>query len=148
MSTVVSTNLLDAVFKVRQGENRAAALELIDRETNTVIKQADITRIVYTIFRRGVKNTIQLNPPPDEPIEGHINREIPVTSAIRDDPTEDPIDGVRYNFLYIIPCIDEEGNDITPFTESGANYDMVIRFIPFIGGDKYAIQKTIRIECI
>lgn len=147
MSTVVSTDLLDAVFKVRQGENRAAALELIDRETNTVIKKADIHRIVYTIYKRGQVSSIQLTPPPDVPVEGHIDREIPVAESIRDDPAEDPIDGVKYNFLFIIPCIDEEGNDITPFTESGAKYDMVIRFIPFIGGTKYAMQKTIRIEC-
>ena len=71
-----------------------------------------------------------------------------IASAIRDDPFEDPIDGVKYNFLFIIPCLDESENDITPFTESGAVYDMVIRFIPFIGGNKYAIQKTIRIECV
>ena len=146
MSTVI--DLFDAVYRVRQGENRAAALHLIDRDNGTVIKQADIRKIVYTIFRRGEQQTIQLTPSPDVPVSGHINREIPVSDCIRDDPPVDPIDGVAYNFLFIIPTVDENDNDITPFTVAGAKYDMVIRFFPAIGGKKYVANKTIRIECV
>jgi len=139
-------DLLDAVIRVRQGENRAAALELINRINGQVVKQAEIASISYTIFRRGIRHTINMSLPEDTPVEGHIDREIPVASII-DDPQPDPLDNVSYNFIYIIPCLDESENDITPFTESGATYDMVIRFIP-VAGIPYAMQRTIRIECV
>jgi len=147
MSTIV--DLLDAVYRVRQGENRAAALEIIDRASNTgeLLKQGDFISISYTIFKRGIRHTITMSPPPSEPVEGHIDVDIPVATSIRDDPIVDPIDNRKYNFLFIIPVIDENGEDITPFTESGATYDMVIRFIPSQGGNRYAMQRTIRIEC-
>jgi len=141
-------DLLDAVIRVRQGENRAAALELINRVNGRVVKQAEIASISYTIFRRAFQHTIQnmMTPPVDTPVEGHIDREIPVESII-DDPQPDPLDNVPYNFIYVIPCLDEMENDITPFTVAGATYDMVIRFIP-VAGIPYAMQRTIRIECV
>ena len=144
MSTV---SLLDDTYVVRQGENRAAALVLINRETGVSLKQADIVRITYSIIKRGQPTGTNAPPPPDKPITGHIDAEIPVAECIRDNPPTDPIDGKLYNFLYVIPCMDGEENDITPFTEAGAIYDMVIRFFPFVGGPKYVMQKTIRIEC-
>ena len=144
MSTV---NLADATYIVRQGENRAAALRLIERDTDTVLKRQDIESMSYTIFRRGTQRSIQMTTPTDEPVPGHIDREIPVNESIRDDPQPDPFDGVAYNFLHIIRCVEDDGTDITPFTEAGAVYDMVIRIFPFIGGKKYAMQRTIRIEC-
>ena len=92
-------DLLDAVIRVRQGENRAAALELINRINGQVVKQAEIASISYTIFRRGIRHTINMSLPEDTPVEGHIDREIPVASII-DDPQPDPLDNVSYNFIY------------------------------------------------
>jgi hypothetical protein len=146
MSSIVE--LFDAIYRVRQGENQAAALEIIDCETGTVIKQADLRKIVYSIIRRGDQQTIQLTPAADVPVPGHIDREIPVAECIRDNPPVDPIDNVAYNFLFIIPTVDENDKDISPFTVSGAKYDMVIRFFPALGGRKYVANKTIRIECV
>ena len=144
MSTV---DLLDDVFIVRQGENRAAALIVINRETGDTIKQADLAGITYSIIRRGQPTGTNAPPPPDEPVEGHTEIDVPVNLSIRDNPPIDPIDGRQYNFLFIIPCVDAAGNDITPFNQVGAIYDMVIRFVPFIGGPRYVMQRTIRIEC-
>jgi hypothetical protein len=84
----------------------------------------------------------------DEPLPGHTDREISVESCIRDNPPTDPIDNVAYNFLFIIPSVDENEEDITPFTESGVIYDMVIRFFPTLGGPKYVTTRTIRVECV
>ncbi|MDR1493141.1 MAG: hypothetical protein LBT05_10520 [Planctomycetaceae bacterium] len=139
------TNLLDAIYKIRQGENRAVALKIIDRITGSMIGQADIANIHYTIVKRAKLMSVQTTLPPDEIVEGHHNVEIPI-SAIRDNPTTDPIDNVVYNFIFIIPCLDDDNHDITPFTECGATYDVMIRFVPVVGGGKNAVVKTIRIE--
>ena len=143
----MSSSLIDATYKVRQGENRAAALRLIDRETGTVIKQSDLSKVTYSIIKRGERHTIQIGTPPDVPLPDHTDVEIPVTSCIRDNPPVDPIDNVAYNFLFIIPAVDDAGNDIVPFTEAGATYDFIVRFFPSVGGPKYVATRTIRIEC-
>ena len=146
MNTVI--DLFDAIYRVRQGENRAAALRLIDRENGTDIKQADLQRVTYSIIKRGQPTGTNAPTPPDVPLPDHTDVEIPVTGCIRDNPPVDPIDNVAYNFLFIIPAEDGNGNDIVPFTEAGAIYDVILRFFPSVGGPKYVATRTIRVECV
>ena len=144
----MSRSLIDDEYRVRQGENRAAALRLIDRENGTVIKQADLSRVEYSIIRRGQPTGTNAPTPPDEPLPKHTDVEIPVDACIRDNPPVDPIDNIAYNFLFIIPAVDSGGNDIVPFTEAGAIYDVIFRFFPSVGGQKYVATRTIRVECV
>jgi len=144
----MSTGLIDDEYRVRQGENRAAALRLIDRETGTVIKQSDLSRVTYSIIKRGQRFTLNQTVQPDEPLPDHTDVEIPVASCIRDHPPVDPIDNIAYNFLFIIPAVDAGGNDIVPFTEQGAIYDFIVRFFPSVGGPKFVATRTIRVECV
>jgi len=138
----------DAIFRVVRGENRAIALRVTERETDRPLFRSDIRRVTYSIAKRGLQSTIQLGPPTSTPIVGHTNVEIPVAECIRDNPPVDPIDGVAYNFLYIIPTVDENDNDISPFTEVGTTYDVSVRFFPYIGGRKFTSVRTVRVECI
>ena len=139
----MSHNLIDDEYRVRQGENKAAVLVLIDRENGTVIKQADLNKVAYSIVKRGQPTGTSAPQPPDVPLPDHTDVEIPVAACIRDNPPIDLIDNVAYNFLFIIPAVDAEWNDITPFTEAGAIYDLMIRFFPSFGGPKYVITRTI-----
>lgn len=144
----MSHSLIDAEIKVRQGENRAAVMHLINRDNGDVLKKWDIASVKYTIIKRGQSHTTFMEAPPDEPLADHTNVEIPVESCIRDDPPVDPIDNVKYNFRFVIPAVNENYEDISPFTESGAIYDVIFTFFPSVGGPKYVATRTIRVECI
>ena len=144
----MSHSLIDDEYRVRQGENRAAALRLIDRENGTVIKEADLHKVTYSIIKRGQPTGTSAPTPPDEPLPDHTDVEIPVGACIRDNPPTDPINNVQYNFLFIIPAVDTSGNDIVPFQEAGAIYDVILRFFPSVGGKKFVATRTIRVECV
>ena len=88
------------------------------------------------------------NTVPDEPLPDHTDVEIPVTLCISDDPDVDVFDNVAYNFKFIIPAVNDGFDDISPFTEAGAIYDVIFKFFPSIGGPRYVTTHTIRVECL
>jgi len=108
----------------------------------------DIETATINEFYPRLADTEKAKSLPDVPLPDHTDVEIPVGACIRDNPPTDPINNVQYNFLFIIPAVDTSGNDIVPFQEAGAIYDVILRFFPSVGGKKFVATRTIRVECV